>query len=77
VVCAVSEDQTFICLGEREGFFVPERSLVHVELMGVGTRPGNVLVYGEETDWSYEEADGKLVVPMAEDAAEVVVEVRA
>jgi len=77
VVCAVSEDQTSIRLGEREGFFVPERSLVHMELIGVSTRPGNVSVYGEETGWSYEEANGKLVVLMAEDAAEVVVEVRA
>jgi alpha-glucosidase len=76
VVCQASEGGISIRLGQREGFFLPERSLVHMKLRGVSTRPSNVSVNGEEASWSYQEAEGKVVVPMAEDAGEVVVKVR-
>jgi alpha-glucosidase len=75
VSCEVSGDSISVRLSEREGSFLPERSLVHMELMGVSTRPGNVSVNGEEADWSYEETEGKLVVPTEEDADEIIVEV--
>ena len=73
--CEVSGDGISVRLSEREGSFLPERGLVRMELMGVSTRPGNVSVNGEEADWSYEETEGKLVVPTEEDADEIIVEV--
>ena len=48
---------------------------MHLELRGVNTRPGNVSVNGEEADWDYEEADGKITVRLAESAGETTVEV--
>jgi hypothetical protein len=77
MVCVVSGESISVHFAEREGSFLPERNLVHIELRGMSTRPSNVLVHSEEVSWSYEEADGKLIVSMAKDAAEVVVEVRA
>jgi alpha-glucosidase len=76
MACEVSGDEISIRLSEREGYFLPERSLVHLELRGLSTRPSKVSVNGEEADWSHEEPEGKLAVPTAEDAGEIVVEVR-
>jgi alpha-glucosidase len=76
VVCEVSGDEISVRLSEREGYFLPERTLVHLELRGLSTRPSKVSVNGEAAGWSYEEPEGKLVVPTAEDAGEIVVEVR-
>ena len=46
-----------------------------MELRGLSTRPGNVSVNCETVGWTYEEPEGKLVVPTEEDAGEIVVEV--
>ena len=75
VVCEASGDEFSIRLNKREGSFVPERSSVNLEVRGLNTRPQNVSVNGEEADWHYEEDGSTLIVPMAEDAGEVVVEV--
>ena len=49
---------------------------MHLEFKSVSTRPDPVSVSGEEADWSYEEADEKLVVRLAENAGEVRVEAK-
>jgi alpha-glucosidase len=76
VICEVLGGSISVRLTEQEGSFVPERGSVHLELVGVNTRPENVLTNGEEADWDYEEAGGKIVVPLGEDATETTVEVR-
>ncbi|HZY56636.1 MAG TPA: DUF5110 domain-containing protein [Rubrobacteraceae bacterium] len=75
VVCEVSEASIFVRLGKREGSFVPERRSVNLEFRGIGA-PENVSANGEEAEWSYEEADERLVVRLAEDAGEVKVEAK-
>jgi alpha-glucosidase len=75
VTCEVLGDGISVRLSEREGSFLPERGLVHMELMGVSPRPDNVSVNGEEVDWSYKETECKLVVSTTDDADEIVVEV--
>ncbi len=75
VVCEVSEGGISVRLGEREGYFVPERSSVCLEFRGVGTRPANVSANGKETAWRYETPEKTLVVRLAEVAEETVVEV--
>ena len=42
--------------------------------MNVGTHPSRVSVNGEEADWRYEPSEKRLVVRLAEDAGETVVE---
>jgi len=74
VLCEVGGRKLFVRLGEREGSFVPERRSVHLELRGVGTRPNRVSANGEEADWRYEPSEKRLVVRLAEDAGETVVE---
>ncbi len=76
VVCKASEGEISVSLSEREGFFVPKRGWVHLELGDVNGRPKHVSANGGEINWRYEEANGKLVVPLKEDTGEVVVEVR-
>jgi alpha-glucosidase len=76
VVCEVLGGGISVRLTEREGSFVPERESVHLELRNVNTRPESVLVNGEEADWDYEEADGRITVRLAEDAGETTVEAR-
>jgi hypothetical protein len=49
-------------LGEQEGSFASERGSVHLELRAVSTRPESVFTNGEDADWDYEEADGKITV---------------
>ena len=63
-------------LGEQEGSFAPERGSIHLELRAVNTRPESVFTNGEDTDWDYEEADGKITVRLPERAGETTVEVR-
>jgi len=77
VVCEASGDGISVRRDEREGSFVPERSLVHLEVRSVSTPPQDVSVNGEEADWRYEEGGGKLVVSLKEDVMEIVVEVSA
>ncbi len=77
VACEVLETDIFVHLGEREGSFVPERRSVLLELRGVNAYQKKVYANGQEADWYYEEADWKIVVPLKEDAGEVVVEVGA
>jgi alpha-glucosidase len=72
VVCDVSKDAISVRLGEREGFFVPERNSVCLEVRGVSTHPDTVSVDGEEVDWRYEEAGKKLTVTLAESADKIV-----
>ena len=76
VVCEVSSGGISVRLNEREGSFEPERGSVHLELIGVNTRPGSVLTNGEEADWEYEEAAGSITVRLEESASETTVEVR-
>jgi alpha-glucosidase len=76
VVCEVLSGGISVRLGEREGSFVPERGSVHLELIGVNTRPGSVLTNSEEADWEYEEAAGSITVQLDESAGETTVEVR-
>ncbi len=71
VACDTSETGISVSLSQREGSFFPERSSMHLELKSVSTRPDHVSVNGGEADWSYEEADEKLVVRLAENADEV------
>jgi alpha-glucosidase len=73
--CEVLGDVISISLSERDGSFVPERSLVDLELGGIRFRPEKVSANGAEADWSYEEADGKVVVRLAENADETIVRV--
>ncbi|MCA1739773.1 MAG: DUF5110 domain-containing protein, partial [Actinobacteria bacterium] len=76
IVCEVLGGGISVRLTEREGSFVPERESVHLELRNVNTRPESVLVNGEEADWDYEEADGRITVRLAEDTGETTVEAR-
>jgi hypothetical protein len=62
VLCEVLRGTIAARLSEREGSFTPERESIHLELRAVNTRPENVLVNGEEADWGYEEAGGKILV---------------
>jgi hypothetical protein len=75
VVCKVSEGQVSVRPGERKGSFIPERRSVHLELRGVNARPKNVSANGEEAVWSYEASEKTLMVRLAEEAGETVVEV--
>jgi alpha-glucosidase len=74
--CEVLRGSITIRLTEREGSFVPERRSVHLELRGVNTRPESASVNGEEADWHYEEAGGKIFVRLDADAGETTVELR-
>jgi alpha-glucosidase len=76
VLCEVLRGTIAARLSEREGSFTPERESIHLELRAVNTRPENVLVNGEEADWGYEEAGGKILVRLAEDPGETIVEAR-
>ncbi len=76
IVCEVLRGGIAVRLTEREGSFAPGRESVHLELRGVNTRPDNVSVNGEEADWDYEEANGRITVRMAESAGEMTVEVK-
>jgi alpha-glucosidase len=75
VVCEGSETGIFVRLSEREGSFVPERGSVNLEFRSISA-PKNVSTNGKGANWSYEEADEKLVVRLAEDAGEVKVEAK-
>ena len=63
-------------LDEQEGSFASERGSVHLELRAVNTRPESILTNGEDADWDYEEADGKITARPSERAGETTVEVR-
>ncbi len=76
VVCEVSGEGISVRLGEWEGSFVPERNSVNLELRSVGSRPHDVSVNGEATDWRYEEDKETVVVSLAESAGETTIEVR-
>jgi alpha-glucosidase len=76
VLCEFRRGTIAARLSEREGSFIPERESIHLELRAVNTRPENVLVNGEEADWGYEEAGGKILVRLAEDPGETIVEAR-
>ncbi len=76
LLCEVRGGTITIRLGTREGSFVRQRESVHLELHGVNTRPGTVSVNGEEVDWDYDEADGRITVRLAESAGESTVEMR-
>jgi alpha-glucosidase len=75
VICEVLGGIISVRLTEREGSFAPERGSVHLELVGVNTRPENVLANSEEADWHYEEAGGTITVQLAEDTGETTVEI--
>jgi alpha-glucosidase len=76
VVCEVLGGGISVRLTEREGSLAPERGSVYLELMAVNTRPESVSANGEEADWDYAEADGRITVRLAESAGETTVEVR-
>jgi alpha-glucosidase len=76
VICEVLGGSISVRLGEQEGSFAPERGAVHLELRAVNTRPESVSANGEDADWNYEEADGKILVRLSERAGETTVEVR-
>ena len=76
VLCEVLRGTIAVRLTQHEGSFAPERELIHLELRAVNTRPENVLVNGEEADWHYEEAGGRILVQLAENTGETIVEVR-
>ena len=76
VICEVLGGGISVRLGEQEGSFAPERGSVHLELRAVNTRPESVFTNGEDADWDYEEADGKITVRLPERAGETTVEVR-
>ncbi len=42
----------------------------------MNTCPENISVNGEETDWDYEEANGRITVRLVESVGETTVEVR-
>jgi hypothetical protein len=46
-----------------------------MELRAVNTRPENVSANGEEAEWDYEEAGGRILVRLAENPGETIVEV--
>ena len=75
VICEVLGGIISVRLTEREGSFAPERGSVHLELVGVNTRPENVVANSEEADWHYEEAGGTITVQLAEDTGETTVEI--
>ena len=76
MICEVLNGSIAVRLGASEGSFVPGRESVHLELRGVNTRPENVSVNGEEADWDYHEADGRITVRLAESPEETTVELR-
>ena len=76
VICEVLCREISVRLTEQEGSFAPEREAVHLELKAVNTRPESVSANGEDADWNYEEADGKILVRLSERAGETTVEVR-
>ncbi len=76
VICEVLGGAISVRLGEQEGSFAPERGAVHLELRAVNTRPASVSANGEEADWDYEEADGRITVRLLERTGETTVEVR-
>ena len=76
VICEVLGGEISVRLTEQEGSFAPERGAVHLELRAVNTRPESVSANGEEADWDYEEADGKILVRLSERAGETTVEAR-
>ena len=76
VVCEVLGGAISVLIEAREGSFVPERESVDLELRSVNTRPESVLANGEEANWDYEEADGRITVRLAESAGETTVEAR-
>jgi alpha-glucosidase len=76
VICEVLRGSIAVRLTSREGSFVPARGTVNLELRGVNTRPENVSVKGEDAEWNYEEAGGRIIVRLAEVAEESTVEVR-
>ena len=76
VICKVTGGEVSVHLTAREGSFSPERSSVNLELRGVSTRPESVKANGEEADYSYKEAGGKLTVRLAESAGETMIKVR-
>jgi alpha-glucosidase len=76
VVCEVLRGGILVRLNEPEGSFVPERGSVHLNLISVNTQPESVLANGEEADWEYEEAAGRITVWLEESASETTVEVR-
>ncbi|WP_119069121.1 TIM-barrel domain-containing protein [Rubrobacter indicoceani] len=68
-----ADGATTITIEEREGTFVPERSLAIVDVRGI-ERPSEVTVNGERHDFDYE--DGALKVRFPESASEAVIKAR-
>jgi alpha-glucosidase len=73
VICEVLGGSISVRLGEQEGSFASERGSVHLELRAVNTRPESVLTNSEEADWDYEEAEGTILVRLAEDPGDTTV----
>jgi alpha-glucosidase len=72
ISCEMTDHRVTVRLGEREGSFTPKRKMINLEIRGVNT-PERVSANGEEADWSYEEAEKKLVLRLAEDTGETTV----
>jgi alpha-glucosidase len=75
VICEVLGGGISVRLSEQEGSFAPERVTVDMELRAVNTRPENISANGEEAEWDYEEAGGRILVRLAENPGETIVEV--
>jgi alpha-glucosidase len=76
VICEVLGGEISVRFTEQEGSFAPERAAVHLELKAVNTRPESISANGQEADWDYEEADGKITVRLSERAGETTVKVK-
>ena len=75
ISCGESGGRITVRLGEREGSFVPEREVLHLELRAFGTTPNSVEVDGEGAESHYDEESGTVLVPLQETGGALTVEI--
>jgi alpha-glucosidase len=75
ISCGESGGRITVRLGEREGSFVPEREVLHLELRAFGTTPDSVEVEGEGAESHYDEESGTVLVPLQETGGALTVEI--
>jgi alpha-glucosidase len=75
ISCEESGGRITVRLREREGSFVPEREVLHLELRAFGTTPDSVEVEGEGAESHYDEESGTVLVPLQETGGALTVEI--
>src|SRR3712207_1909510 len=75
ISCGESGGRITVRLGEREGSFVQEREVLHLELRAFGTTPDSVEVEGEGAESHYDEESGTVLVPLQETGGALTVEI--